>query len=322
MFYLKTYPKQLKFFRHYSTLLHRIVANPEWLSPDDIKEILWTAIELRDIYEKQKAKVDNVKGARVLLLLNSHPMYLKIPALRACEMLDVKLDVIIDVDWDTRGYITDALKNLAGYTDLILTQCKIQCLLDVVTDLKVPMFACKSRKFKSLQVLADFMTIQQKYGHLHGLKVAWLGLPNRVLNTYLTLGSKLGINISYFCSYRSERTQSPVVLQAAKQICEQTNSVLEECSAMANVLKDANVIVTSKMGQFEEAVTFATLEQAGPDCTTIFHFPRASRQIDDAVVVSNRCLSWESVQNTKWIFAAIVLRLLSEYKHTIDMPKL
>lgn len=320
MFTLKIVRPRANFVRHQTTLKGRVIPNPQKLSSQALKSILWTAIDLRERLVLKRTTLKDIHGAQILLLLTKPAPLLQVPAVHAAEMLDAKMNVVVDPNWDTGGYIKDTMKVLQSQTDLIIGQCRFQCFLDQITELNVPLFIFKSFRFKAMETLSDFMTIHLRYGRLKGIKIAWLGQPNRLLNSYLTIGTKFGINISYCCSCNINRRQSPALLLAAKEICDQTKSVLEECTSAPDAMQSAQVIVTSKKGDFDQTLTLEMLMDASPDCTTIFHLPRGPKQVDDAVVNSDRCLTWQTAENLQWVFAAVMLRLLTDYKHSIPMP--
>jgi ornithine carbamoyltransferase len=46
-----------------------------------------------------------------------------------------------------------------------------------------------------LQILADLMTIRQRFGHLEGLKIAWIGDGNNVCNSMILASAIMGMSI-------------------------------------------------------------------------------------------------------------------------------
>ncbi|GJQ84363.1 putative ornithine carbamoyltransferase [Trypoxylus dichotomus] len=301
----------------------RLITNPQNLTAEELESLLWTAIDIRTkLYRKDfRTRLPNIKDARVLILLIKPSPYIQLPAVNAAEVLETRFKVLVDQNWDTAGDIGDTMKFLESQADIIVGQCRFQCILDTIKKLMTPIFICKSLKFKSINCLAEIMTTYLKYGRLKGLKVAWLGQPNRLLNSYLTMGTKLGMNISYCCACNSNYMQSPAVLNEAKKICKDTHSILEECDSIANVLKDARVVITSKKGFLHETLTIEMMKMAAPDATTFFHLPRGEKQVADSLVHNEVCLTWEAAQNVKWIFAAAMVMLLSDYRHSIAKPK-
>lgn len=49
------------------------------------------------------------------------------------------------------------------------------------------------------QILADLLTIQEKFGRCEGIKLAWVGDGNNVANSWLQGASKMGMHLSLAC---------------------------------------------------------------------------------------------------------------------------
>lgn len=64
---------------------------------------------------------------------------------------------------------------------------------------KIPIINGLTDKFHPCQSLADLMTLQENFGHLHGLKIAYIGDGNNVLHSLMLLANKLGISVHYCC---------------------------------------------------------------------------------------------------------------------------
>lgn len=52
-----------------------------------------------------------------------------------------------------------------------------------------------------LQSLSSLLTLQQHFGTLEGLTIAWIGHACPLLNTYLTIVPTLNMQIKFLCRY-------------------------------------------------------------------------------------------------------------------------
>ena len=99
------------------------------------------------------------------------------------------------------------------------------------------------------QVLADLMTIREKYGHLDGLKLCYIGDGNNMANSLIVGGLKAGMAVSVATpdDYKPDET----VLEFTKQFGETFTHVNDPKEAIV----DADVVITdtwASMGQEAE----------------------------------------------------------------------
>lgn len=103
------------------------------------------------------------------------------------------------------------------------------------------------------QILADLLTIKEKYGRLEGLKVAYVGDGNNVAHSLMLGCSKMGINICVGTPFQY-RPVDKIAIMAKENAAASRGSVhlLED---PAETVKDADVIYTdvwASMGQEKE----------------------------------------------------------------------
>ncbi len=114
-------------------------------------------------------------------------------------------------------------------------------VINALTDLEHP-----------CQALADYLTIQEKFGELKGINLSYIGDGNNVANSLMICGAMLGVNVT-ICS--------PEGFEADSQIIEKAKSLSEFGSRISisndplEAVKEAQVIYTdvwASMGQEEE----------------------------------------------------------------------
>ncbi|MRB67696.1 ornithine carbamoyltransferase, partial [Bacillus thuringiensis] len=60
----------------------------------------------------------------------------------------------------------------------------------------VPIISGLSDMYHPLQILADFLTLQEHFGYLESLKIAWIGDGNNIVHSLLMGCPKMGVNLS------------------------------------------------------------------------------------------------------------------------------
>ncbi len=134
--------------------------------------------------------------------------------------------------------IEDTAKTLSRYTDCVMARVYDHELLQKLSaHSSVPVINGLSDSFHPCQILADFMTIQEKKKKLKGLKIAWIGDGNNVCNSMIYGAALSGIDMSIATPKGYEPDKS-VVTEAKKS----TNIELTVDPFTAT--KNADVVVT------------------------------------------------------------------------------
>ncbi len=132
-----------------------------------------------------------------------------------------------------RTYSQQELKEYAKWSTIPI--------INALTDLEHP-----------CQALADYLTIQEKFGEIKGLTLSYIGDGNNVANSLMLCGSLLGVNV---------RICSPKGFEPAQKIIEKANSLSHSGSKISvhndplEAIKGAHVIYTdvwASMGQEDE----------------------------------------------------------------------
>ena len=114
-------------------------------------------------------------------------------------------------------------------------------VINALTDLEHP-----------CQALADYLTIQEKFGKLKGINLSYIGDGNNVANSLMICGAILGVNVS-ICSPNGFEADSNIV-EKAKSLTE-FGSKISICNDPSEAVKESQVIYTdvwASMGQEAE----------------------------------------------------------------------
>lgn len=89
---------------------------------------------------------------------------------------------------------------MSQLTDLIIVNGCHQSILPKLADGSgAPVICLSSNMFSILQSLAFLMTIQEKFGKLNHIKLAWIGPSSPLCNTILSVFPMFGVDLKIFC---------------------------------------------------------------------------------------------------------------------------
>ena len=129
---------------------------------------------------------------------------------------------------------------------------------DIVEELAkyagVPVWNGLTNEYHPTQILADFLTIKEKFGSLKGIKLVYMGDARYNMGNSLMIGcAKLGM---HFVACAPEKYfPSETLVNKCKEIAKESGAVLEFIENPADAVKGANVIYTDvwvSMGEPEE----------------------------------------------------------------------
>ena len=149
--------------------------------------------------------------------------------------------------------IKDTARVLSRYCDALAIRTFSQQELEEYAEWStIPVINALTDLEHPCQALADYLTIQEKFGKLQGLSLTYIGDGNNVANSLMLCGARLGVNVN-ICS--------PKGYEADLKIVEKANSLSEFgakitiCNDPLIAVKEAQVLYTdvwASMGQEEE----------------------------------------------------------------------
>ena len=149
--------------------------------------------------------------------------------------------------------IQDTARVLSRYCDVLAIRTFSQQELEEYAKWSsIPVINALTDLEHPCQALADYLTIQEKFGELKGINLSYIGDGNNVANSLMLCGSILGVNVK-ICSPNGFEVDSKIV-EKAKSLS-QFGSKISICNDPSNAVKEAQVIYTdvwASMGQEEE----------------------------------------------------------------------
>ena len=170
------------------------------------------------------------------------------------------------------------------------------------------------------QVLADLMTIREFKGRLEGLKMAFIGDGNNMMNSLIVGGLKVGMEVSVACP--EGYTPDKSVLDFAY-----TNGGFSMFTEPADAVKGADVIITdvwASMGQEDEKaqrekvfkdfqVNDELLALANEDCMVLHCLPaHREEEITEKVLEAHANEIFEEAENRLHAQKAVMVKLMQD----------
>jgi ornithine carbamoyltransferase len=156
-----------------------------------------------------------------------------------------------DIGLGSRETVPDVAQNLSRWVDIIMARTfSHSTIVDLATNATVPVINGLSDLLHPCQILADCMTLIEHRGRLDGLKVAFVGDGNNVVNSWLNTAARLSFSFALACPSGYE--PDAAVLASARRDGAQvtiTNSVEEAVRGADAVYTD----VWTSMGQEKES---------------------------------------------------------------------
>ena len=188
----------------------------------------------------------------------------------------------------------------------------------------IPVINALSDKFHPCQALADFFTLEEKFGALRGFKLAYVGDGNNVCHSLISLAARLGVHLSI----ATPKTYAPAseVVAEAKRVARETKARIELMTDPREAATGAQAVYTdswTSMGfEAEEKIRSAVfapyqvnaelMSLAAPDAVFMHCLPaHRGSEVSESVMDSPRSIVFEQAENRLHVQKAILLTLLN-----------
>jgi ornithine carbamoyltransferase len=201
--------------------------------------------------------------------------------------------------------IEDTAKVLSRFVDGVMIRISDHALVEeLARHSSIPVVNALTDRSHPCQIMADIMTIEEKFGGVQGLKIAWFGDYNNVAKTFVQAAPKFGFELALAVPPSLQPKTAP-------------GGVLMTSDAAATA-KDADVIVTDtwvSMGQEGKAIDIFTPYKVTPALmakakkTAIFmHCMPIHRgeEVDDDVLSTPASVIYDEAENRLHVQKAIL----------------
>jgi ornithine carbamoyltransferase len=224
-----------------------------------------------------------------------------------------------------RESIPDVARNLECWVQGIVARVYEQRVLEeMAASINIPVVNALSDKFHPCQALADYFTLEEKFGALKGLKIAYVGDGNNVCHSLLLLGARLGVHLRI----ATPANYAPAldVLSDAKRVAKETHARIELFTNPAEAVAGTQAVYTdswTSMGfETEEKVRRSVfkpyqvnrklMEQAAPGACFMHCLPaHRGAEVTDEVLDGPTSIVLKQSENRMYVQKAILHALYS-----------
>lgn len=161
-----------------------------------------------------------------------------------------------------RESIADVARNLDRWVHGIVARVYQQKVLEeMAANATIPVINALSDKFHPCQALADFFTLEEKFGALRGLKLTYVGDGNNVCHSLLYLAARLGVHM---------RVATPSNYQPLPEVVSDSKRVARETKAKIELLTDPREAVSGAQAVYTDAWTSMGFEAESETRNAVF----------------------------------------------------
>jgi len=219
-----------------------------------------------------------------------------------------------------RESIPDVARNLERWVQGIVARVYEQRVLEeMAANVAIPVVNALSDKFHPCQALADFFTLEEKFGSLKGFKLAYVGDGNNVCHSLVYLAARLGVNIRI--ATPANYAPDAGVLADAKRVAKETRAKIELFTDPQEAVSGAQAVYTdswTSMGfEAEEKVRRQVfkhyqvnrrlMEQAAPGAVFMHCLPaHRGAEVTDEVLDAPYSVVLQQSENRMYVQKAIL----------------
>ena len=223
-----------------------------------------------------------------------------------------------------REPVRDIARNLERWVQGIIARVFAQKTLeDLAKNAVVPVINALSDKYHPCQALADFFTLEERFGGLQGLKFAYVGDGNNMCHSLLMAAAQTGAEMRVATPEGYEPDQA--IVSHAHRIAELSGGNIRIFNSPQEAVRGAQAVYTdvwASMGHESEAaareavfasyqVNDALFSLAAPDAVFLHCLPaHRGLEVTDGVMDSRRSVVYDQAENRLHVQKAILYSLL------------
>ncbi len=234
----------------------RNIVSIDDLSREELLQLIDTAMRLKDeLYVGQSHEVLHAKTLGMIF---------EKPSLRTRVAFETAMTQLgghaiylgpNDIKLGKRETTEDIARVLSSMVDVVMARVFAhKTVEDLAKYSKVPVINALSDFEHPTQIVGDMLTIKEKFGGFHGLKLAFIGDGNNVAHSLMLAGAKLGMHVVVASPKGYE--PSSKILNRCAEISKETGAKVEAINDPNEAADNADVVYTdvwASMGQEDEA---------------------------------------------------------------------
>jgi len=298
---------------------------------DFLRDLDLTATELVDLLDLADNMKRNPGDYAQAFANKSLALLFEKPSLRTRITFEIAMkqmgggSVFLEGPIGVREPLKDIARNLDRWVEGIVARVFSQATVEGLAEWSaVPVINALSDAYHPCQALADVQTVRGHFGHLDGLKLAFIGDGNNVAHSLMLTSLRLGMDFALACPEGYD--PNPDIVAQSQAIAATTGASLLITHEPAEALAGAHTVYTdvwASMGQEQEAVkrkrAFRALQVndalfalARPDAVFMHCLPaKRGEEVTDSVMESPRSIIFEQAENRLHAQKALLLMLLS-----------
>lgn len=218
--------------------------------------------------------------------------------------------------------VADTARVMSRYVHgAIMRTYKHETITEFAKYASIPVINALSDKEHPCQIMADSLTLKEKFGNLDGLKIAWIGDGNNVCNSLIMASVQTGMEIAVGTPKGYE--PDPAAVKFAKE----NGGKVTVYDDPVRAVTDAHAIYTDtwismgeediKESKLKDFVGYqldtALLNKAASDALVLHCLPaHRGEEITDEVIDSMQSGVWDQAENRLHAQKAILVRLMSQ----------
>ncbi|MCE3235939.1 MAG: ornithine carbamoyltransferase [Vampirovibrio sp.] len=225
-------------------------------SPQELKELLSLAAHLKQLKRS--------RTPHKLLEGRSVAMYFEKPSNRTRVSFEVGIFDLgahpfmlrkEEINLGVRETIADTARTLARYVDCIMIRTFAQKDVEELAEWSsVPVINGLTDDFHPCQVLADLLTVQERFGEFKGRKLTYVGDGNNMTHSLMLGCAMVGMDVTI--ASPSGYQPHPDIVSKAQELGRESGATVVVSDDIKASVKDASVIYTdvwASMGQEAES---------------------------------------------------------------------
>jgi ornithine carbamoyltransferase len=229
-----------------------------------------------------------------------------------------------------REPVCDIARNVERWVDaVVLRTFAHETIVEMARHTCIPVINALSDLEHPCQAFADFFTLEERFGDLSQIHLAYVGDGNNVAHSLMLAAAALGTSISVATPEGYE--PSPETVAAAKRIGRTTGAIIDITHDAVKAVTGADAIYTdvwASMGQEDEAAERAKIfapyqvndelfAHAAPHAHFMHCLPaHRGEEVTASVIDSPRAIVFDQAENRMHIQKAILLMLLGSGMRT------
>ena len=225
---------------------------------------------------------------------------------------------------DARESLWDIAHNVSRWVDAIVLRTFAHSSVENMANYaSIPVINALSDLEHPCQALADFSVLQERFGDLQKVTIAYLGDGNNVAHSLLLTGAMLGSHVRVATPQGYEPKAE--IVRAAEEIANETGATLEILRDPHEAVAGADAVYTdawASMGQEGEAearvpifqpyqVNDQLMAEAGPRAVFMHCLPaHRGQEVTDSVMDSPRSVIFDQAEGRLHVQKAVLMLLL------------